>query len=774
VTESNSSTSEPQNRNANALVIFLLFVLPMPFCLFVYHVVLWFAEQIALSWLSGKAIAWAGPIGLALQGIVIAGLSALLWRYTNDDRFKPVYAVLIGAGLIAFPALLLRALGPNNDQVGSILQFAIAIVAAFAVVRVRKQIEWDRGALPFGLLIAGIGVAPLAIHGSFGSLGDIFLSLLAGLSFGLLAATLMPPTTGHILLDGVSAGAVLALLASALGYDGSQLLLLLLVPAFSFAIAVMLPSRAAAAAASGLLAFAALALFDPTELTILLGDILGLAQKAIGSALLIGWGASIIALILRSTAAKSAGSRTKRAVGWAGAGVAWMFLIALFLLFGNPGNYSDRLFVIMKDQADISGVAEIEDREQRLSAAYEGLTEHARTTQAGLRELFDKAGIEYTPYYLENAIEVRGGTLVRLFLLTRPEVERVIPSPRLRAAPADDPSPGPESTPGPSYTGWNIKIIGADKVWNEFNVRGQGIVVGQSDSGVDGDHPALREQYRGFNQGDDYNWYDPWDSTTSPNDEGGHGTHTMGTILGADGIGVAPEAKWIGCVNLDRNLGNPALYLDCMQFMLAPFPYGGDPFDDGDPGRAVHVMNNSWGCPSIEGCDANALKDAADNLRHAGIFVVVSTGNDGPGCETVASPLSLYDSVFSVGAIDQLGDMAEFSSRGPVTADGSERMKPDITAPGVDILSAMPQGTYGSNSGTSMAGPHVVGVVALIWSARPDLIGDIDTTEQLIINTAQPYNGDRSVGCFNGDQPNAAYGYGIVDVYEAVRQALEE
>jgi subtilisin family serine protease len=298
--------------------------------------------------------------------------------------------------------------------------------------------------------------------------------------------------------------------------------------------------------------------------------------------------------------------------------------------------------------------------------------------------------------------------------------------------------------------------------------------VGQSDSGVDGDHPALREQYRGFGQNDDYNWYDPWDSTTSPNDEGGHGTHTMGTILGADGIGVAPEAQWIGCVNLDRNLGNPALYLDCMQFMLAPFPYGGDPFDDGDPSKAVHVMNNSWGCPSIEGCDANALKDAADNLRHAGIFVVVSTGNDGPSCETVASPLSLYDSVFSVGAIGQFGDMAEFSSRGPVTADGSGRMKPDITAPGVDILSSMPERTYGSNSGTSMAGPHVVGVVALIWSAQPDLIGDIDATEQLIIDTAQPYNGDRSLGCFDGNQPNAAYGYGIVDVYEAVRKALEE
>jgi hypothetical protein len=141
-------------------------------------------------------------------------------------------------------------------------------------------------------------------------------------------------------------------------------------------------------------------------------------------------------------------------------------------------------------------------------------------------------------------------------------------------------------------------------------------------------------------------------------------------------------------VNLDRNLANPALYLDCMQFMLAPFPLGGDPFLDGDPAKAAHVMNNSWGCPSIEGCDPNALLYATDNLRYAGIFVVVSTGNDGPSCETVASPLSLYESVFSVGAVDQFGNMADFSSRGPVIADGSGRIKPDIVAPGVEILSS--------------------------------------------------------------------------------------
>jgi subtilisin family serine protease len=316
-------------------------------------------------------------------------------------------------------------------------------------------------------------------------------------------------------------------------------------------------------------------------------------------------------------------------------------------------------------------------------------------------------------------------------------------------------------------------MIGADKVWDEFNVRGEGIVIGQSDSGVDVDHPELHDSYRGNTEGDDYNWFDPWNGTSSPYDEGGHGTHTLGSILGQNGIGVAPGATWFACSNLTRNLANPALYLDCMQFMLAPFPLGGDPFVDGDPLRAADVLNNSWGCPEIEGCDPNALLPAADHMRDAGIFVVVSTGNDGPNCSTVEAPLSLYDSVFSVGAVDRSGDVAAFSSRGPVTADGSDRIKPDIAAPGVNIFSSLPDGNYGESSGTSMAGPHVAGVVALLWSADPSLIGDIDRTEQIIVDTAQPYVGE-TLGCFTEGTPNAAYGYGIVDAYAAVKEVLGE
>jgi subtilisin family serine protease len=372
-------------------------------------------------------------------------------------------------------------------------------------------------------------------------------------------------------------------------------------------------------------------------------------------------------------------------------------------------------------------------------------------------------------------MEVRGGTLVRLYLSTRPEVDRVIPSPRLRPVSSDESlmvMTGAE--PAPTGVQWNVSMIGADRVWEEFDVRGEGIVIGQSDSGADVNHPELKATYRGNASGDDYNWFDPWNGKPSPYDDGGHGTHTLGTIVGQNGIGIAPGATWFACANLNRNLANPALYLDCMQFMLAPFPQTGDPLSDGDPTLAADVLNNSWGCPELEGCDPNALLAAANHLRDAGIFVVVSTGNDGPSCSTVTAPLSLYDSVFSVGAIDQSGTMAVFSSRGPVTADGSRRMKPDIVAPGVDILSSLPGGTYGSNSGTSMAGPHVVGAVALLWSADPSLVGDIDRTEQLLIEAAEPYTGSTNIGCFTGDVPNAAYGYGVLDVYEAVKMTLEQ
>lgn len=764
---------EPRNRSTGALVLFLLFAVPMPICLLIYHFVLWSTEQTAIASASEANLAWAGLIGLAVQGVVMTGIVTILWRFTTDERFKPIYGGWLAAAILAFPGLLLRLLGPNNDQLGSILQILICAIAAVIVGRVRgTKIGRGENNISLAFLLAAFGVGPFMIFGAFGAPTDALLSLLAGLALGWLAALLMESTTGSHLLDTFGVGALLALLGSVIGYDGAQLILLAILPSFAFAITAVLPSRAAAMILTGLLAAAGLTFFDPTELTIVLGDIFGVALKAVGFTVGLGLTVGLIALVIRSTTEKNKSSGGVRLLGAIGALAAWAIVLILFFVYGNHGFYGDRLFVILKDQADLSSIRQIQDIAERRTAAYQRLTKKANESQAVLRNTFNSFGIQYTPYYLVNAIEVRGGTLVRLYLLSRAEVDRVIPSPHLRpAAPGQGLAATGGQTP-PTGVQWNVSMIGADKVWSEFGARGKGIVVGQSDSGADVSHPELHDSYRGATEGDNYNWYDPWNGKPSPYDENGHGTHTLGTILGKDGIGIAPEATWFACANLVRNLGNPAFYLDCMQFMLAPFPQGGDPFKDGDPRRAADVLNNSWGCPELEGCDPNALLAAANHLSDAGIFVAVSAGNDGPNCSTINAPLSLYDSVFSVGAVDQAGDLAFFSSRGPVTADGSGRVKPDIVAPGVDVLSSVPGGGYATESGTSMAGPHVVGAVALLWSADPSLRGDIDRTRQLLTETADPYTGDRSMGCFQGTIPSDAYGYGVLDVYQAVKKAL--
>ena len=514
-----------------------------------------------------------------------------------------------------------------------------------------------------------------------------------------------------------------------------------------------------------------MAFIDPDEMAAVVSLGQGELIQWANLAAFAGLGIGLLGNILLLAARPRFPLRELKAYTWAVVFI-WVGVVGLYLGLGQPGLFGERLFVILKDQADLSNAAAISDYSQRRTSVYQLLVAHANTSQSALRQSFDRFGIRYTPYYLENAIEVEAGPLVRLWLMSRPEVSRVLDNPILRPLP----EPVPQSSGGanaPADTPWNIKMIGADRVWSELGVTGKGIIVGQSDSGVQGDHPELVDAYRGQGGQNDYNWFDPWYSTQSPTDIGGHGTHTLGTVLGKK-VGVAPGAEWIGCVNLARNLGNPALYLDCMQFMLAPFPQNGDSFNDGRPEMGAQILNNSWGCPPVEGCDANALLQAVSALRAAGIFVVASAGNEGEGgCSTVSDPIALYAQVYSVGAVNSGGELASFSSRGPVEVDGSGRTKPDISAPGEAVLSAFPGGTYSELSGTSMAGPHVAGVVALMWSANPALIGEVDRTQQILDETASPYQGPLPA-CVSAGKPNNGVGYGVVNAYEAVRTALEK
>jgi len=448
--------------------------------------------------------------------------------------------------------------------------------------------------------------------------------------------------------------------------------------------------------------------------------------------------------------------------------------------------------VVLTEQADLSDAATLSTRADRLRYVYDALREVSRRSQAPLRAELDAAGVDYRSFYVVNMLAVTGDRALVSRLAVRPGVARIAANPRVRQW-------LPETQPdgmlplAPQAIEWNVAQIHADDVW-ALGYTGQGVVVAGQDTGYAWDHPALIDQYRGYDGvtvNHDYNWHDaihtddPHTSTGNPCgfdspvpcDDDGHGTHTMGTIVGDDGagnqVGVAPGARWMGCRNMEQGWGTPATYAECFEFFLAPYPIGGDPFVDGVPGLAPHVINNSWTCPPREGCDWDSLQAAVENVRAAGIVVVASAGNSGSGCSSVVAPPAIYDATFTVGATNSGDSIASFSSRGPVAVDGSGRLKPDVAAPGVGVRSSVPGGGYGLKSGTSMAGPHVAGALALLWSAAPDLIGDVDAAEQIIVGTARP-RVDLSCGGEPGGRPNNVYGWGIIDALAAVRgSALE-
>ncbi len=263
----------------------------------------------------------------------------------------------------------------------------------------------------------------------------------------------------------------------------------------------------------------------------------------------------------------------------------------------------------------------------------------------------------------------------------------------------------------------------------------------------------------------------PYDSP-EPCDDRDHGTHTMGIMVGADGsnqIGMAPEARWIGCRNMENGVGTPATYIECFQWFIAPTKIDGS---EPNPSLAPDVINNSWSCTEDEGCtDPNILKAAVEAVRAAGILTVQSAGNGGSQCNTVKDPAAIYAASFTVGATDSSDTIASFSNRGPVTVDGSNRLKPDVVAPGVAVRSSVPGGAYVPKSGTSMAAPHVAGLAALLLSAIPELRGQVPLLEFLIRASAVPLTTTQTCGGVPGSStPNNTYGWGRIDAWQAYQE----
>jgi serine protease AprX len=443
------------------------------------------------------------------------------------------------------------------------------------------------------------------------------------------------------------------------------------------------------------------------------------------------------------------------------------------------------LLVVLKERADLKPALSLPTKAERGRWVYETLRGTAEQSQGALRAWLEARGVDYRAFYIVNVIHVSDAdrSLVEA-LAARPEVARIEANPRVLGV-------SPESVAresgglAPEGVEWNLLRVHADDVW-AMGYTGQGVVVGGQDTGYEWDHPALVGQYREAQPGydrHDYNWHDAIHSNNShtpdgnpcgfdspePCDDNGHGTHTMGIAVGDDGagnqIGMAPGARWIGCRNMDQGWGTPASYLECFEFFLAPYPVGGGP-SQGDSDLAPDVTVNSWSCPPEEGCSWATLQSAVEAQRAAGILTVVSAGNDGyGGCSTVSDPPAIYDAAYTVGATDSSDYLAGYSSRGPVTVDGSNRLKPDLVAPGSTVRSSVPGGGYGYKSGTSMAAPHVAGAAALLWSAIPELADDLEATEAQLNGHAY---GIASSACSSGGVPNNLYGWGRLDVYTAV------
>lgn len=287
-----------------------------------------------------------------------------------------------------------------------------------------------------------------------------------------------------------------------------------------------------------------------------------------------------------------------------------------------------------------------------------------------------------------------------------PGVASVVADGRCSLPPAE----GGDASPRGEFT-YGLSKIGVPEAWKRFGFKGRGVRVGIIDTGCDATHPDLRGKVVAFR--------DFVNDRKESYDDNGHGTHCAGTIAGGEtsgtAIGVAPEAELVIAKGLSGSgSGSNSGLLAAMEWMV-------DPDGDAETDDGPSIVSNSWG----GGPGQTVFRQAVQRWVQLGIFPSFAAGNSGPGPATVGTPGGFLCS-FAVGATTAGDGLASFSSRGPVTWDGVAHVKPDLSAPGHDILSARAGGGYKKLSGTSMACPHVSGVIALLHQARPGLtIGEV-------------------------------------------------
>ncbi|KYK31375.1 MAG: hypothetical protein AYK22_02530 [Thermoplasmatales archaeon SG8-52-3] len=462
-------------------------------------------------------------------------------------------------------------------------------------------------------------------------------------------------------------------------------------------------------------------------------------------------------------------------------------LIVIGLVLSNASSFADKIevnneeivsvLVYLKDQVNLDSITnQMDEQRASLRLRHETVVVELQNTasesQTEIIEYLDELKSqdlvkEYQNFWIRNIIRVDTYQYIIDQINKRDDVLKVYPNYLVELIEPVEQNMGD----GPDFNREveiGLEEIRAPEVW-DMGITGEGVLVATIDTGVDGNHPALASRWAGvadprYEGHPEWAWLDSYAGQNDfPFDYGNHGTHTMGTVCGGDPgdqIGVAPGALWISA-GWD--------YDDVSQFvsdMIESFEWLADP--DGDPSTNWDVpdaCSNSWGLSDAFGvpdCD-ETFWSYLDACEAAGIVIIFSAGNEAyEGLRRPADRATDDYRCFAVAAVDANNpewSIADFSSRGPTycTPTGDEAIKPDIAAPGVSVRSSVPGGGYSSMSGTSMASPHVNGVVALMRQAAPNM--SVEAIKEIIFQTAY------DLGDAGEDN---SYGWGMIDAYEAV------
>lgn len=454
-------------------------------------------------------------------------------------------------------------------------------------------------------------------------------------------------------------------------------------------------------------------------------------------------------------------------------------------LLDDFANRTVDFIVRFTDQANLTPAYSM-DWDIRGEFVYNTLRDNADTSQANAKTILDERGLAYQTFIAGNDLYVWGGTQTPANELAAVNELAALPEVYfIRASRTYHIDPIAEAKPSNNinWTGdiiandslktdsgsieatiaWGITDTKADQFWTTFGVQGDGIVVASIDTGVQWDHPAIDQAYKCADPSDPACWFDPANICGgSACDNNGHGTHIMGIMVGDDdpslsyNVGMAPNAKWIACKGCESSLCSDFALNACADWILAP---------NSNPANRPNVVNNSWGSNGNDPWfKANVQAWAA-----AGIFSTFPAGNGGPSCNSLISPGD-YQEAFGSTAHDINRNIPNWTSRGPSYFGYDPYTKPNISTPGVDILSSVPINNWDYRSGTSITTPHVAGAVALLWSCNPSLIGHVNLTIQFLQN-----NTDESPASACGAPPdgqgNNTYGYGYLNILKAGNSA---